>query len=85
VGAVQAGTLGFLRDRVVNLDGRVNFAALARRHDMAQYLREKEIRWLADWPWLVEDYLGTDPAKLGWFPVASKGSMTLYRYEGTGR
>ena len=82
VGAVQAGTLGFLRDRVVNLDGRVDFSALARRHDMAQYVREKRIRWVADWPWLVEDYLGPDAAKQGWLPVATKGSMTLYRYEG---
>jgi hypothetical protein len=82
VGAVQSGTLGFLRDRVVNLDGRVNFEALGRRHDMAQYLREKDIRWFADWPFLVHEYLGPDPAKSGWSPVATKGSMTLYRYDG---
>ena len=83
VGAVQSGTLGFLRDRVVNLDGRVDVSALARRHDMDRYLREREIRWFADWPWLVRDYLGPDPAKRGWSPVATRGSMTLYRYDGT--
>ena len=82
VGAVQSGTLGFMRDRVVNLDGRVNFEALARRHDMAQYLRERDIRWFVDWPFLARDYLGPDPAKSGWSPVATKGSMTLYRYDG---
>ncbi len=81
VGAVQSGTLGFMRDRVVNLDGRVNFEALGRRRDMAQYLREKGIRWFVDWPFLVQDYLGPDPAKFGWSPVATKGSMTLYRYD----
>ena len=63
-------------------DGRVNFEALGRRHDMAQYLREKDIRWFADWPFLVHEYLGPDPAKSGWSPVATKGSMTLYRYDG---
>ena len=30
VGAVQSGTLAFMRDRVVNLDGRVNFEAIGR-------------------------------------------------------
>jgi hypothetical protein len=73
---------GFMRDRVVNLDGRVNFEALGRRHDMAQYLREKDIRWFADWPFLAQEYLGPDPVKSGWSPVATKGSMTLYRYDG---
>jgi hypothetical protein len=82
VGAVQSGTLGFMRDHVVNLDGRVNFEALGRRHDMAQYLRERDIRWFADWPFLAQEYLGPDPAKSGWSPVATKGSMTLYRYDG---
>jgi hypothetical protein len=82
VGAVQSGTLGFMRDHVINLDGRVNFEALGRRHDMAQYLRERDIRWFADWPFLAQEYLGPDPAKSGWSPVATKGSMTLYRYDG---
>ena len=82
VGAVQSGTLAFMRDRVVNLDGRVNFEAIGRRHDIAQYLREKGIRWFVDWPFLAHDYLGPDLAKLGWSPVATKGSMTLYRYDG---
>ena len=82
VGAVQSGTLGFLRDRVVNLDGRVNFEAIGRRHDIAQYLREKDIRWFVDWPFLAHEYLGADLAKSGWSAVATKGSMTLYRYDG---
>jgi hypothetical protein len=82
VGAVQSGTLAFMRDRVVNLDGRVNFEAIGRRHDIAQYLRERDIRWFVDWPFLAQDYLGPDLAKLGWSPVATKGSMTLYRYDG---
>ena len=82
VGAVQSGTLAFMRDRVVNLDGRVNFEASGRRHDMAQYLRDRDIRWCVDWPFLAHDYLGPDLAKLGWAPVATKGSMTLYRYDG---
>jgi hypothetical protein len=82
VGATQSGTLGFLRDRVINLDGRVSFEALDRRHDMAKYLREKNIRWFADWPQLVQAYLGPDPAKLGWSQVATDGWMALYHYDG---
>jgi hypothetical protein len=82
VAAGQSGTLGFLRDRVVNLDGRVNFEALDHRHDIPRYLREKDIRWIADWSAYVTGYLGSEPARLGWSHVATNGSMLLYRYDG---
>jgi hypothetical protein len=51
IGAVQTGTLGFFHDRTVNLDGKVNPAALeARRADrLLEYLRDSEIRYVVDW------------------------------------
>jgi hypothetical protein len=81
VAGVQSGTLGFHRDRVANLDGRVNFAALKNRHDLVQYLRERRIRWIVDRAWIVEAFLGPDLDKRGWTPVAFGGGMTLYYYD----
>jgi len=53
VAAPQSGTLGFFHDRTINLDGKVNPAALAvRRADgsVTRYVLEKrEIEYLADW------------------------------------
>jgi len=57
VAAPQSGTLGFFHDRTINLDGKVNPAALAvRRADGAvtRYVLEKhEIEYLADWEGLA--------------------------------
>lgn len=52
VGAVQTGTLGYWHDRTVNLDGKVNPAALrARLEDghVLRYVVEGPIDVLADW------------------------------------
>jgi hypothetical protein len=58
VGAVQTGTLGFFHDRTVNLDGKVNPAALQMllRRRTPQYVVEGRfgpeqapIEWLVDW------------------------------------
>jgi hypothetical protein len=54
VGALQTGTLGYFRDRTVNLDGKVNVAALARRADLDAYCREEGIDWLVDVDWLLK-------------------------------
>ncbi|MBS0538678.1 MAG: hypothetical protein JSR47_07975 [Proteobacteria bacterium] len=80
VAGVQAGTLGFHRDRVANLDGRVNFAALQHRDDINRYLREKGIRWIVDRPWMVRFTLGPDFDKK-WKPVAESRGVTLYHYD----
>ncbi len=82
VGAGQSGTLSFMRDRVINLDGRVNAEALPRQKDMANYLKEKNIRWIADWDSYVKAYVGDDPAQAGWRKVATRGITNLYHYEG---
>ncbi|MFI5316436.1 MAG: hypothetical protein ACHQ6T_12105 [Myxococcota bacterium] len=57
VAAPQSGTLGFFHDRTINLDGKVNPAALAvRRADGAStryVLEQRQIEYLADWEGLA--------------------------------
>jgi hypothetical protein len=79
VAAGQSGTLGFLREQVVNIDGKVNPAALAWRGQMWNYLDKLGIDWFADSTWYVETYLGEDPEMVGWHLVASRGDFRLYR------
>jgi hypothetical protein len=52
IGAVQTGTLGYWHDRTINLDGKVNPAALdARRTDghVLRYVVESDIEYIVDW------------------------------------
>ncbi len=51
VGAIQTGTLGYFHDRTINLDGKVNPAALtAARHDqLGEYIVASRVEYLADW------------------------------------
>lgn len=51
VGAVQTGTLGFFHDRTINLDGKVNPAALAagRAERLPAYVVETGVDFLIDW------------------------------------
>lgn len=52
VGAVQTGTLGYWHDRTINLDGKVNPAALAQRREygnVMRYIVASEIDYLVDW------------------------------------
>lgn len=59
VAALQSGTLGCFRDNVVNLDGKVNPAALRVRGHLDEYLQQIDVEWIADWPWLVTNALGS--------------------------
>jgi hypothetical protein len=79
VAAGQSGTLGFLRARVVNVDGKVNPEALAWRGRMWDYLDRRGIEWFADSTWYVELYLGLDPEAVGWRLVAQSGDFVVYR------
>jgi hypothetical protein len=79
VAAGQSGTLGFLRDHVVNVDGKVNPEALAWRGQMWSYLDKLGIEWFADSTWYVETYLGLEPEKFGWHLAAQSGDFRLYR------
>ncbi len=79
VAAGQSGTLGYFRDNVVNLDGKVNPGVLpyeGRKHD---YLDERDIGWLCDWPEHIEAYLGPDPSARGWMAMAEHKGFHLYR------
>jgi len=82
VAAGQSGTLGFLRDRVVNVDGKVNPEALQWRGRIPDYLDARGIRWFVDSDWYVEINLGLDPAAVGWERVAENGDFYLYRRVG---
>jgi len=79
VAAGQSGTLGFFRPRVVNVDGKVNRAAIPYQSHMWDYLAERDIRWFCDWPDYVQRYLGPDPAARGWRLVGERGAFRLYR------
>ncbi|HEY3886458.1 MAG TPA: hypothetical protein VGL62_14700, partial [Vicinamibacterales bacterium] len=59
VGAFQSGTLGYFRDGVVNLDGKVNPAALAARGRLKEYTRAIGVNWIADFPVLVSSGFGS--------------------------
>lgn len=86
IGALQSGALGFFRDEVVNLDGKVNVAALARRNDLMAYLNEDRIDWLVDWEVLLaRDVFRSASAPTGWRRVAAEeiiacdgGSIAVY-------
>ncbi|MBM3474631.1 MAG: glycosyltransferase family 39 protein, partial [Armatimonadetes bacterium] len=60
VGAGQSGTLGYFRDRVLNLDGKVNPEALRYQGRIREYLQERNVRWFCDWPEYADAYLGEE-------------------------
>ncbi len=66
VGAPQTGTLGFFHDRTINLDGKVNPAALeVLMHDghILNYVADSEIDYIADWIGMADwDSLGLSPS-----------------------
>lgn len=82
VAAGQAGTLGYFRKRVIDVDGKVNAEVLPYQAEMWTYLRAHDVRWFADWPFYVEKYLGPDPTAHGWKQVGSLGIWQLWHYEG---
>ena len=79
VGALQSGTLGYFRECVVNLDGKINGEALRRRRDIWAYLDERGVRWLCDWPSLFRFYFGGRPEDNGWEPLETRNKFVLYR------
>jgi hypothetical protein len=81
VAAGQAGTLGYFRPHVVNVDGKVNREAIPYQDRMWDYLAAHDVRWFADWPFYVEKYLGADPTVHGWRQVGQKGYWQLWHRE----
>ncbi len=56
IGAVQSGTVGFFHDRTLNLDGKVDPAALAAllREEQHQHIVDSPAQVLVDWVGLVD-------------------------------
>lgn len=75
--AGQTGTLGFFRDAVLNLDGKVNPQALPFQRRMSEYLDRRGVCWFVDWSSWVERYLGPRPQEHGWREVARRGRFRL--------
>jgi hypothetical protein len=89
--AVQSGTLGFFRDGVTNLDGKVNGDALSARGSLEAYCHSVGVRWLLDWPASLRA-LFPGGLSAGWRLVTEQHATgceaclyDLYRYEGTDR
>jgi hypothetical protein len=78
VGAGQSGTIGFFRDDVVNLDGKVNAQALIHQQNIRRYLAERHIVWLCDQGDYVTKYLSSNPAQFGWTEVAQLHGFELW-------
>ncbi len=78
VAAGQAGTLGYFRARVVNVDGKVNREAIPYQTHVWDYLAARDVHWFADWPYYVEKYLGPEPAQHGWRQVGQQGYWQLW-------
>jgi hypothetical protein len=86
VAARQTGTLGYFRDHIVNLDGKVNPEAYRARSTLREYLRQKEVRWLCDWEWMIADLVEPTPSVQGrWQCVARRGEFVLYHFEASPR
>ena len=81
VAAGQSGTLIYFRERVINLDGKVNAQALRYQGEIARYLEQLDVRWLCDFPGYAKEYLGERPEEQGWQFVAQRGQFVLY-YKG---
>jgi hypothetical protein len=78
VGAGQSGTLGYFRDKVLNLDGKVNPEALRYQGRIREYLQERQVRWFCDWPEYADAYLGEEPEQRGWRLVGEGGGFELW-------
>jgi 4-amino-4-deoxy-L-arabinose transferase-like glycosyltransferase len=80
VAAGQSGTLGYFRDKVVNLDGKLNYEAFKLRNvenGLSDYLRKRDIRWYCD---QHPGPIGDNYAERGWELVATTGDVSLYHY-----
>ena len=77
VASGQTGTLGFMRDGVLNIDGKVNHEALVRRDDIPAYLQKRRVRYFCDEPELIDRFLGKNWSGQGWRIIGQKGNFVL--------
>lgn len=84
VAALQTGTLGYFRERVVNLDGKVNAEALQHHpwspteSTLSAYLIEKQIYYVVDLKYFLPSFLGPRAAQEGWRELAAADSYVVY-------
>ena len=81
VGAPQSGTLGYFRDNVLNLDGKLNPEARPYRRRLREYLNLRGVRWWCDWPPVTNNFLGSDRELYGWVDVDHSGGFILCHFE----
>jgi hypothetical protein len=79
VGARQSGTLGYFRENVVNLDGKVNEEALSRQADLMAYAEEQGIEWVCDWPGMAPWAFQPGDGLPWWEKVEHRGHFGLWR------
>ncbi len=84
VGVFQSGVIGFYNPNVINLDGKVNQAALdaTAAGRMEQYLDEQAITVLIDWPSYLRKGVKEDYLKANWLPcehVVPGGATLCYQ------
>jgi hypothetical protein len=77
VGARQSGTLGYFRDRVINLDGKVNPRAPKDPFSMEIYLKNQSIDWLCDWPNQLQKIVANYEKE--WLIFSMNSSVTCLR------
>lgn len=53
VGTLQSGTVGYFREHVLNLDGKVNWEAIRNKQDIESYVIREGVRWVCDWRGLL--------------------------------
>jgi hypothetical protein len=76
VAAYQTGTLGYFRDHVLNLDGKVNPEALRQRKRIPQYLAEKQVNWCCEGYQVLPPDMQREMSK---WTVVDAADFTLYR------
>lgn len=82
VGAAQTGTLGYFWRSAVNLDGKVNHEALAalRGGRIGNYILDKEIEYLIDWPVNLEmHFLGPPQMASRFVEIDRRGDFGVFR------
>lgn len=86
VAAVQTGTLGYFRDHVINLDGKVNTDVAPYIHDETVwlYLENEGIRWVVDGEYLIPLIFDASPEAHGWSLVEQRGNYLLYHHDDAG-
>lgn len=77
VAAKQTGTLGFFRERIINLDGKVNPQAIEFRDNLPGLLERSRVNWLCDYPTFIQQVLGE--TSTSWTVVANRGDFACAR------